>query len=233
MKRCRTIAVAGPKGSTGCTFVAVGLASRLIAEAIPTLLIDADAEEAGVASHLDLRCPVRPTEIPSMANAIIAAAEQKDGLSCLDIRATEAEVGPLLASAREAYRAVVVDLGHQAGDAQRALAAAADWLVWVVAPDRVGVERADRAIGGTRLHAASVAIVLNRAGYGFRDAGVVLGERHGLPLITVIPERPRAAREALRRCLAPDRFWAFRRPFAELARCLHPDACGRAGTTWP
>lgn len=230
--RSRVIAVAGVKGSTGATFVAVGLASRLAAERIPTLLLDADGEESGVASHLDLRaCSLAGA--PPTGGGIAAAAERRDGFGCLDIRGFEGSGRQLLAAAQESAAAIVVDLGHDFGAQQRELAAGADWLLWVVAPDRIGVERADRAIGSARLVASSAAIVLNRAGHGFRDAGIVLGERHGLPLATVIRERPRAARESLRRRLAPDRLRVFAASFAELARCVHPDARARGGAAWP
>lgn len=230
--RSRVIAVAGVKGSSGATFVAVGLASRLAGQRIPTLLLDADAEAAGVASHLDLRGS--GVAVPALtAGVIAAAAERKDGFSCLDIRGLDGAARHLLAAAQESYPAVVIDLGHDPGAQQRELSAAADWLLWVVAPDRIGVERADRAIGAGQLTASSAAIVLNRAGSGFRDAGLVLGERHGLPLATVIRERRWAARESVRRCLAPDRFRAFRTAFGELARCVHPDAQAGAGAAWP
>jgi hypothetical protein len=158
------------------------------------------------------------------------------GLHCLDLSAETEEVdGRLLAeAARSGYAAVVADLGHRFDRFQRELAACADWLVWVVAPDRVGFERADRVLAGDGLPRVSAGIVLNRLGpEKLSDAGVVLAERHHLPLFARLPENAGGARAAARKSGSPHRVREFRRHFAELARCLHPDVHGGGGDRWP
>ena len=129
---------------------------------------------------------------------------------------------------------MVVDLGHQHGRLQRELVACADWLLWVVAPDRSGFERADRMIADPDLPRVSAGIVLNRLGPDrLGDAGSVLAERHRLPLLARFPESARGARSATRSCASPHRVREFRRQFAELARCVHPDVVGGGGERWP
>jgi len=49
----RVIAIAGAKGSPGCSFLAVAIARCLSANMISTLLLDGDAEGGGVGSLLD------------------------------------------------------------------------------------------------------------------------------------------------------------------------------------
>lgn len=129
---------------------------------------------------------------------------------------------------------MVIDLGHRPARFQRELVAAADWLLWVVAPDRTGFERADRILGGDALPRVGAGIVLNRLGPDrLSDAGSVLAERHRLPLLARLPESARGARDAARRCSSPHLAREFRRPFAELARCVHPDILGGGGERWP
>ncbi len=49
----RVIAIAGAKGSPGCSFLALALARCLAGANISTLLIDADAEGGGLAAMLE------------------------------------------------------------------------------------------------------------------------------------------------------------------------------------
>jgi len=241
MTRSRVIAVASAKGSPGCSFVALGLAGRLAESGLETLVIDADAEAGSLASALDLARPEAPVPIAGpgpVSEAAIAGAVQSAAprLCCLDLSGDTVEVdGRQLADlARQRYPAMVVDLGHRPGRLQRELVACSDWLLWVVAPDRSGFERADRVIGGEEVPRVSAGIVLNRLGADrLADAGLVLAERHRLPLLARLPESPGGARAAARRCQGPQRAREFRRPFAELARCLHPDVGGGGGDRWP
>jgi Mrp family chromosome partitioning ATPase len=241
MTRSRVIAVASAKGSPGCSFVALGLAGRLAEAGIETLLVDADAEAGSLAGALDLAQPeagvpiagLGPVSEAAVAGAVRPAASK---LHCLDLSGEAVEVdGRQLADiGRQRYPAVVVDLGHRPGRLQRELVACSDWLLWVVAPDRSGFERADRALGGAELPRVSAGIVLNRLGVDrLADAGRVLAERHRLPLLARLPESPGGARAAARRCQGPQRVREFRRQFAELARCLHPDVGGGGGDRWP
>jgi cellulose biosynthesis protein BcsQ len=240
--RSRLVAVASAKGSPGCTFVALGLAGRLAEAGIGTLLVDADAEDGSLSSALDLNGmegpPGRLGGLGLVTEAAIAgeARAVSAGLHCLDLSGPDRVVdGRQLAEVgRGRYPAIVVDIGHSPGRLQRELVAAADWLLWVVAPDRSGFERADRALSRDALPRVSSGIVLNRLGPDrLPDAGVVLAERHRLPLLARLPENARAARDASRRCSAPHRSREFRRHFAELARCIHPDIQGGGGERWP
>ena len=241
MTRSRVITVASAKGSPGCSFVALGLAGRLAEAGLETLLIDADGESGSLACSLDLAQPevaapiagLGPVSEAAVAGAVQSAAPR---LHCLDLSGDAVEVdGRQLADlARQRYMAVVIDLGHRPGRLQRELVACSDWLLWVVAPDRSGFERADRLLGGDQLPRVSAGIVLNRLGADrLSDAGLVLAERHQLPLLTRLPESPGGARAAARRCQGPQRVREFRRHFAELARCVHPDVSGGGGDRWP
>jgi Mrp family chromosome partitioning ATPase len=241
MTRTRVIAVASAKGSPGCSFIALGLAGRLAEAGLETLLVDADAEAGSLAGSLDLGRPegqppvggLGPITEAAIAGAAIHVAAR---VRCLDLSGEGVELdGRQLAEvARHRYAAVVADLGHQSGRLQRELVACADWLLWVVAPDRTGFDRADRALAGSELPRVSAGIVLNRLGPDrLADAGLVLAERHRLPLLARLPESAGGARAATRRCQGPHRVREFRRHFAELARCLHPDVEGGGGDRWP
>jgi Flp pilus assembly CpaE family ATPase len=241
LTRSRLVVVASAKGSPGCSFVALGLAGRLAEAGIETLLVDADAEDGSLAASLDLTGIEDPAPLGGLGlvtEAALAGAARPvaAGLQCIDISGPERVVdGRQLAEVgRSRYPAIVADIGHSPGRLQRELVAAADWLLWVVAPDRRGFERADRALSRDALPRVSSGIVLNRLGPDrLPDAGAVLAQRHRLPLLASLPESPRAARDASRRCSGPHYAREFRRHFAELARCLHPDVLGGGGERWP
>jgi hypothetical protein len=119
---------------------------------------------------------------------------------------------------------VIIDLGHQPGLLQRRLAAASEWLLWVVVPDRSGLERADRALAAGSFAAASGGLVLNRVRRGLLpDADHVLSERHGLPVMARVRDSGRIA-DRIARGRPAHRLRGLRRTLAELARCVHPDA---------
>ena len=233
--------MASAKGSPGCSFVAIGLAARLAAAGLPTLLVDADAEDGTLAGRLDLARADGGAALGSLgplSEAAIAGAATatRAGFQLLDLSGREssldgrqvAEVGRLR------YPAIVVDIGHGPGRLQRELVAGADWLLWVIAPDRAGFDRADRVLSAEVLPRVSAGIVLNRLGPDrLADAGAVLAERHRLPLLARLPESPRAARDAAHRCTSPDRAREFRHQFGELARCVHPDVVESGGQAWP
>lgn len=241
MTRRRLITVASAKGSPGCSFVALGLAGRLAESGLETLLVDADGEWGTLASALDLAPPTADVYLGGpgpVSEAAIDSAVRSAGprLHCLDLsgEVVDADGRQLAEVARQRYPAVVVDVGHQPGRLQRELVACSDWLLWVVAPDRSGFERADRALAGADLPRVSAGLVLNRLGPDrLADAGALLAERHRLPLLARLPESPGGARAAARRCQGPQRVREFRRHFAELARCLHPDVTGGGGDRWP
>jgi Flp pilus assembly CpaE family ATPase len=241
LTRSRVVAVVSAKGSPGCSFVALGLAGRLAEAGIETLLVDADAEDGSLACSLDLatadgQAPLGGLGVVTEAAIAGAARPAAAGLHCLDLSGPDGVVdGRQLAEVgRARYPAIVADIGHSPGRLQRELVAAADWLLWVVAPDRSGFERAERALSRDALPRVSSGIVLNRLGPDrLPDAGAVLAERHRLPLLARLPENSHAARDASRRCSGPHRAREFRRQFAELARCVHPDVLGGGGERWP
>jgi CO dehydrogenase nickel-insertion accessory protein CooC1 len=126
---------------------------------------------------------------------------------------------------------MVVDLGHSVGPLQRQLSAASDWLLWVVVPDRSGLERADKALGSGALGAASVGLVFNRVGRGRLDpAEEVLSSRHRMPIMARINEDRRIA-NLLAQGRPVHREWGLRRALRELARSVHPEA-GLAAPAW-
>jgi len=239
--RTRVVAVASAKGSPGCSFVALGLAGRLAEAGLETLLVDGDAEAGSLLSALDLGGPGSVVPMGGagpLTEAVLSAAIRPAGprLECLDLSGEEGDLdGRQLADlARRRFPAVVADLGHRPGRLQRELVACADWLLWVVAPDRSGFERADRALASAQLPRVSAGLVLNRLGADrLADAGLVLAERHRLPVLGRFPDCPRASRAAARGCHGPQRARELRRHFAELARCVHPDVQGGGGDRWP
>ena len=127
-------------------------------------------------------------------------------------------------AARSRYQTVVVDLGHSAGAFQRQLSAAADWLLWVVVPDRSGLERADKALELSVLGAANVGLVFNRIGPGcLNRAEEVLSSRHHLPVIARINEDRRLS-DRLCHGLPIHREGSLRHALRELIRAIHPES---------
>jgi Flp pilus assembly CpaE family ATPase len=231
--RSRVIAIAGAKGSPGCSFLAVALARCLVANGIPTLLLDGDAEGGGLAALLD----ASPT--------VPALTLDGDGIGQSKLRLEErlwfvelshGIAGPtsgfeLAASARLLHQAVVVDLGHAPGPVQRQLSAASDWLLWVVVPDRIGLERADSALEAGALSAARVGLVFNRIGRASLDgAEEALANRHQLPVVARIKEDWRMA-DRLSQGFSIHGERGLRRTFRELARSVFPDT-GVAAPAW-
>lgn len=244
MSRCRTVAVASAKGSPGVSFVAAALACRLAALGLESLLVDADAEDHALARTLQVDAGEGPgwleraaalgalTPEALRAGATVVARrlcllEAPEGAPDLDGRV-------LVAAGREGgYSAIVADLGHQHGPLQRQLMAAADWLLWVVTPDRLGLSRGDAALGRGDLGAGSAGLVLNREGRNaLRGADRALAERRGLPVMARLPDRPEAA-GALSAHRPAHSVRAFRGPIDSLARALHPDLVAGSRSVWP
>jgi len=222
----RVIAIAGAKGSPGCSFLAVAIARCLSANTISTLLLDGDAEGGGVGSLLDANIA-----IPARAADGRASAERQ---VCIEERLRFAEVGQtvdgpingfeLVDAERSRHQSVVVDLGHSTGVLQRQLSAASDWLLWVIVPDRSGLERADKALESGVLGAANVGLVFNRIGPGrLNRAEEVLSGRHQLPVIARINEDRRLS-ERLSQGLPIHREGALRGTLRELIRSIHPES---------
>lgn len=230
----RVISIAGAKGSPGCSSLAIALSRCLAAGGIPTLLVDADAEGGGLAALLDVGPAIHagvvdrsPTDLyGSQIEALLWFAELGPG-DGNDWNGTE-----LAAAARARYPGVVIDLGHRAGSLQRQLSASSDWLLWVVVPDRSGLERADKALESGVLKAANAGLVLNRIGPGcLEKADDALSSRHGVTVVARIKDGRRIAGDLLG--VQPRRrTWGVRRTLRELAQTLHPDA-GSVAPAWP
>jgi Flp pilus assembly CpaE family ATPase len=225
----RIIAIAGAKGSPGCSFLALALARCLAAAGIPTLLLDADAEGGGLAAMLDV--------VPVAQGGALEGNALATHVAQIDERLWFAEVGhagtehlnglELTSAARSLHRAVVVDLGHSAGPLQRQVSATSDWLLWVVAPDRCGLDRADRVLTSRALDAASSGLVFNRINRGSLDgADDVLSSRHGIRVMARINEDRRVAASVSQGHPAHRR-WGLKRTLHELARSVHPDVAQR------
>jgi CO dehydrogenase nickel-insertion accessory protein CooC1 len=241
--RNRLIAIGGAKGSPGCSFLAAALAHCLVDSKIPTLLVDGDAEGSGLAALLGLGStapadgfagPARLTTLD--ADTLLQSAVQ------VSERLWFSELGgsdgaaldgiELAAVARAGYKAVVLDLGHSAERLQRHLAAASDWLLWVVVPDRGGLDRADRALASGQLAAASAGLVFNRIRRGcLAGAEQLLSSRHRMPVMARIKENGRVAIRVAEG-KPTHRLRGVHRSLRELARCVHPDALP-AGPAWP
>lgn len=218
----RVIAVAGAKGSPGCSFLATALAGCLAANQVSTLLVDADAEGGGLSALLDLGSGDVIPENPVAEPAI--QIDKQLWFSEIGQVTTEAFNGlDWTTDARQRHDAVVVDLGHSAGALQQQLSAASDWLLWVVVPDRSGLQRADLALASGELGAASVGLVFNRIRRGCLDgAEAALSSRHHLSVMGRINEDRRIA-DRLTGGLPVHRLWSLRRTLRDLARSVHPD----------
>ncbi len=246
--RARAIAVAGAKGSPGCTFLAVALAQLMAERGLATLLIDADAEEPGISPYLDLP-PVaaspallRAAGLGGFSREIVrdAATRADERLWCLElprsVEAADLDGRDLVGAGRLEHQVMVVDVGHHLGRLQRQLMAAVDWVLWVVVPDRIGLDRADRALSAAGASAGSAGLVFNRMSRAsLRGADTVLAERHRMPVMARLGEHRREAHMAEQRRPA-HRQRAFRGPIEELGRTLHPQltaAVRRRSSAWP
>jgi MinD superfamily P-loop ATPase len=230
----RVIAIAGAKGSPGCSFLAVALARCLSHANISTLLLDADAEGGGLAAMLEPASARSLRELGSTAfDDEAVQIEQRLWFAELSQEDCGSLSGFDLASATRAkHQAVVVDLGHSAGSLQKQLSAASDWLLWVVAPDRSGLERADRALESGALGAGNVGLVINRVRPGcLARADEVLSSRHRVPVMARIKENRRVA-DRLSQGHPVHREWGFGRTLHELARSVYPDVATRTHA-WP
>lgn len=228
--KSRVIAIAGPKGSPGCSFLTVALARHFVEIQVSTLVLDADAEGGGLAALLDI----------GSADAVNGNPADEPPIQ-LDQNLWFAEIGQgaadafngleWMGAARAQHEAVIVDLGHSAGQLQRQLSASADWLLWVVVPDRSGLQRADATLASRQLGAASTGLVFNRIRRGcLEGAEVALAGRHGLPVLGRFAE-DRHISQRLTRGLPVHRVWSLRRPLRALAKSIHADA-RLAVSTW-
>lgn len=224
---CRVVAIAGAKGSPGCSFLAVALARRLAETQISTLLLDADAEGGGLAALLDI----------GSAGALNGNQADEAAMQ-VDKNLWFAEIGQVagegfnglewLRGARAQHEAVIVDLGHSSGPLQRQLSAAADWLLWMVVPDRSGLQRADATLASRRLGAASTGVIFNRIRRGcLEGAEEALAHRHQLPVLGRFVEDRRIS-QRLTVGMPVHRVRSLRRPLSALARSVHSDSGSRA-----
>jgi hypothetical protein len=205
----------------------------LAASGIPTLLVDADGEGGGLAAELDVRpighggtlngsaTDLYGTQIEALLWFAELGRRESNGWNGLN----------LVAAARARYPGVVIDLGHSSGSFQRELSASSDWLIWVVVPDRSGLERADRALASNVLEAASAGLVFNRIGPRCLDgADEVLSSRHGMAVMARIRDDRRLA-DRLLGIQPKGNAWGVQRTLRDLARSVHPDV-GSVAPAW-
>ena len=224
----RVVAIAGAKGSPGCSFLAVALARHLAESRISTLLLDADAEGGGLAALLDIGPaaavngnPVDQPEMQVDRHLWFAEVGSSDAVNGLE----------WIGAARSRYQAVIVDLGHSAGSLQRQLSAAADQLLWVVVPDRSGLQRADAKLASGALGAASAGLIFNRVRRGcLEGAEEALSGRHQLPLLGRFGE-DRHISQRMTRGLPVHRVRSLRRALRDLATSIHPNP-GATASRW-
>jgi CO dehydrogenase nickel-insertion accessory protein CooC1 len=217
----RVIAIAGAKGSPGCSFLAVALARRLAESQITTLVLDADAEGGGVAALLDLG-----SADSDSADSVDQTAMQVDhnlwfaesGLASPAFNGLD-----WLSHARARHQVVIIDLGHSAGSMQRQLSAGSDWLVWVVVPDRSGLKRADTALASGVLGGANVGLIFNRVRRGcLEGAEEALANRYQLRVLGRFAEDRQVA-ERMTHGLPLHRVGSVRRPLNALAKAIHTE----------
>lgn len=228
--KSRVIAIAGAKGSPGCSFLALALARHVAENQVSTLLLDADAEGGGLAAVLD----IGSADAGNGSSADVPAMQVDRNLWFAELGHPEDGAFDGLewtSAARAEHEAVIVDLGHSSGPHQRQLSAAADWLLWVVVPDRSGLQRADAALASRRLGAANTALVFNRIRPGcLVGADKALAGRHELPVAGRFAE-DRHISERLTSGLPVHRVWSLRRRLRALARSIYPET-GSAVFWW-
>ena len=222
------MAVAGAKGSPGCTFLAAALGRCFAGRGLRTLVVDADAEGGGLGCQLRVETAGRAGAGDGEQAAGARVAER---LWFVELAGGNG-AGGIAAGSAPQHDVVVVDLGHRLEPPQRQICLHSDWILWVVVPDRSGLERADRLLAGGGVPGGSPGLVFNRLGAGsLRGAEMVMSERHRMPVMARIPFDLRGG-VAVADGVAPHRRAPFRRPIHDLTSALHPDLGGRRGT-WP
>jgi Flp pilus assembly CpaE family ATPase len=158
----RVIAVHGPRGGAGCTFLATHLAAALADRDADTVLVDLDGFGGDVAVALGLQ---NEASLPTTADLAPVAGEVTEehlervltahdhGFRVLpaprsatrDALEPEA-VGSMIAAMRDRFEAVVLHLPRALGLAELAAVGSADVVLLVVTLDVLGVRAARRAL---------------------------------------------------------------------------------------
>ena len=212
-RRASVVAVCGPRGGVGATFVATHLAAALARSGKQTVLVDADWRFADLAVALGVPDdePVRTVE-----DLVPVAAELEErhldevlwphgtgfGVLLGPAAGSEADTPAVTAAYRSAVLlaagsrdAVVLHAGRPLGESAGSVLGTAEWILLVLALDVMSFR------GGRRLFesldalglASRVGIVVNRAARAeltAKDAERALG----VPVVAVIPEDRRVGR---------------------------------------
>jgi pilus assembly protein CpaE len=158
----RVVAVHGPRGGAGCTFVATNLAAACADRDANTVLVDLDAFGADVTAAIGLP---PDSAIPTTADLVPVAAElaeehldrvlhphsrgfrvlpapHRAGVDTLD----RAGINAMLRLIRHRFDLAVLHLPRALGDAEIAALEASDVVLVVVTLDVLGVRAARRAV---------------------------------------------------------------------------------------
>lgn len=200
------VAVCCGKGSPGCTFVSVNLASALSDDEV--LLIDLDPQGGDLVAYLGLDPgrglhPLTQVEGSPTPQALLKEAECRGPLMCLGgfPRSDEANfdvLSEVLLAAAATGCTVIADLGR-VGLSTAQLLTAADLVLLTARPDLVGVYGARRAIDNLRRFGVDARLTAVISGWERRRPADLAEatEALGIPVIGAIPLDPNEARRAL------------------------------------
>ncbi len=211
MDDARVIAVVGTKGGCGGTLVAANLAAAMVARG-SVCAIDLDFARGDLAGMLDLT-PLHPLpELignPFDATLLLGCALQHvDGFSVLGqprelsrlVRASRAEVDGLIAVARGAWDALVLDGGSRIDEALVSAVSCADQVLIVTTPDVLAFRNLVRLRAllehGLHLPPDRIRIVMNKA-VAHMPAVDEFAELAGVTISANLRFEEKAARSAL------------------------------------
>ncbi|HVA21960.1 MAG TPA: hypothetical protein VNN74_07685 [Candidatus Micrarchaeia archaeon] len=244
------IAVTGPPGAPGRSFVAINLAATL-AEQSPTVLIDADPVLGTLSTQLDLdperslwflahEALLRPLD-GELVSRHVQRSGGLDVLTGLDDpgetgACTPELVGAIVAELRATHRWLVVDAGALIGAFTAAVVGHCDGVLWTVTATEVGSVSFDRTLGGRAATGLTndrwEGIVCNRWGRtSLPHAAADLEAAYGLPVLARIPLDPGPALRAETRHRPMVTAGGPRRGFTELARAVARAAAPDRPTT--
>lgn len=185
--RARMVTVVGPRGSPGCTEVALALAATGMCDVSSTILVELDGE----APSLGVRLGVSPTRTPVIVDPMLGRGFQTSstptGLHLLTVPVlggplTESITARIIESARFRFDAVIVDAGpRNPGE----LSFGPGSVVLVVEPSPGGIIRAARMV--EQWSGPPPFLVLNRSDGRTDDLNLVR-RATGLEPDAVIPD---------------------------------------------
>lgn len=194
------LGVIGAKGGVGTSWVAVSLGqllagqgSCLLLDSTPLvgcddLLLDLDVDSSW-AELLPVAAELRPRHVD------LVAPIHRSGLRLLAApkRATDADLGELVATLSALADVLVVDGDAGFGGRNQGWVAAVDLVILVTTLDPPALRSAQRMVDSTRSGQVPMGLIVNQWTQGHPADPVSLASSLELPLLGVLPFDPRAA----------------------------------------